>query len=900
MKNRITTLLLATLVVFALTLTSMASVDPFSDVPADHWAYDAISTLANAGLIEGYPDGTFGGSQSFTRYEMAEVFARMFVAFENQISDRIDSQSVHMLARSDQLAEQLQATKDAIATIIENDESLAERITTLENQANPSSTSGGRTPGGDVTNSLTQEAFDTLADQIVGDVIDRLVALENDQDAIVDSLGRLEQSKLDTNDAKEIAEAVVADVLGDITDDRDLARRVAALEQGAPAHWIQEQVSGLDQAMRALAGEYETELHTLGVKVDDVEKRLTGVEARLDIQSSRIDLHEGRLDTHGSQLGSIWDRLPSFNLTAKNSTVFHRTKVVGNKNWEDPRDEDSSKRFVDKADEMSNVLTLGMSSAPADGVDIDASFDIHTKLFREGDDSPLETKLANFDFLLTAPGTLRHIHAGKLDRDYIAGSFNKYMVDAKKFDDEDTDSDDKTGIDFSLVTNPAKVDGFLTRIGTNQYVYGGAAHLDLGRLPDLTFSGVRHTYYTGGVDRDTVISVETGGELGPVELAGFLAHNYKSEQFVGEAYELRGSLPVGPFLIGANAGGVAQAYRPLFAKDLESYDPDIGPDWYNKLSNGDEDEFDWNEQGDYEYFAWMSVPLLGSESKLAVGQRDDAAGINDYTQAQIGIGLFSGVDTTVLFDRRTNEIDQVDNSVLVNLGVELLGIDVDTKIIHRTNDQSWTHAEAEQLHTYVTATKDVDFFLPLQLEGRFGTSRSAPSSHDPHSYLGVSTEQYMLGDIALRGGYSVSGNYVDPKYWWINDQWTGQSRNELVFGADYTFNRLFGFLIDAGYEYKTIWIDDQVDGDPQHTFRSAFERNILEATLDGEIKYVIGGVTDHKGNDRDLTTKVNVTYPIFDGGKLSLGGVYVSSQGNKSGAESYEVYDIKAGLEVAF
>lgn len=49
---------------------------PFADVPANHWAYQYIQTLAADGLIDGYPDGAFKGDRPLTRYEMATVVAR--------------------------------------------------------------------------------------------------------------------------------------------------------------------------------------------------------------------------------------------------------------------------------------------------------------------------------------------------------------------------------------------------------------------------------------------------------------------------------------------------------------------------------------------------------------------------------------------------------------------------------------------------------------------------------------------------------------------------------------------------------------------------------------------------------------------------------------------------------
>lgn len=48
----------------------------FPDVPANHWAYDYVATLAGNGVIVGYPDGQFGGDRMMTRYEMAALIYR--------------------------------------------------------------------------------------------------------------------------------------------------------------------------------------------------------------------------------------------------------------------------------------------------------------------------------------------------------------------------------------------------------------------------------------------------------------------------------------------------------------------------------------------------------------------------------------------------------------------------------------------------------------------------------------------------------------------------------------------------------------------------------------------------------------------------------------------------------
>ena len=75
MKKTLVSALTTALVVGAAS-TTFAAANPFSDVPADHWAYDAVSQLAKDGVIEGYGDSTFQGQNSITRYEMAQMVAK--------------------------------------------------------------------------------------------------------------------------------------------------------------------------------------------------------------------------------------------------------------------------------------------------------------------------------------------------------------------------------------------------------------------------------------------------------------------------------------------------------------------------------------------------------------------------------------------------------------------------------------------------------------------------------------------------------------------------------------------------------------------------------------------------------------------------------------------------------
>ncbi|MDY6029952.1 MAG: S-layer homology domain-containing protein [Acidaminococcaceae bacterium] len=96
-------LVLAMAMALGVTASAYAA-NPFSDVPAGHWAYDSISKLAAAGVIEGYPDGTFGGDKLMTRYEMAQIVAKAMAKGANvdrlaaEFADELDNLGVRVAA----------------------------------------------------------------------------------------------------------------------------------------------------------------------------------------------------------------------------------------------------------------------------------------------------------------------------------------------------------------------------------------------------------------------------------------------------------------------------------------------------------------------------------------------------------------------------------------------------------------------------------------------------------------------------------------------------------------------------------------------------------------------------------------------------------------------------------
>ena len=95
------TLLLAMTIAMGITASAYAA-NPFSDVPAGHWAYDAVNKLAAEGVVDGYPGGTYGGDRLMTRYEMAQITAKAMAKGANvdrlaaEFADELDSLGVRV------------------------------------------------------------------------------------------------------------------------------------------------------------------------------------------------------------------------------------------------------------------------------------------------------------------------------------------------------------------------------------------------------------------------------------------------------------------------------------------------------------------------------------------------------------------------------------------------------------------------------------------------------------------------------------------------------------------------------------------------------------------------------------------------------------------------------------
>ncbi|QTA37316.1 S-layer homology domain-containing protein [Thermosipho ferrireducens] len=111
------------LAIIVILLVSAFAIAAINDVPKNHWAYEAVTQLEEAGIITGYPDGTFRGTSNVTRYELAVFLARTMNTIESELGEIIKNRYLNSLrlisANKDQLDALYKVVKDVSNAIDE-------------------------------------------------------------------------------------------------------------------------------------------------------------------------------------------------------------------------------------------------------------------------------------------------------------------------------------------------------------------------------------------------------------------------------------------------------------------------------------------------------------------------------------------------------------------------------------------------------------------------------------------------------------------------------------------------------------------------------------------------------------------------------------------------------------
>ena len=296
MKKRLVTLLAGLLTVLSMGF----GLAQFSDVPAGHWAKEAVEALAAKGIIVGFPDGTFRGNETLTRYQAALIIYRLLQQIEEEMKAGGESPTMEAMS-----AEDLEALKNAVQELAAELAALGVRVSALEDSA------------------ATKEdiaRLEALIEELKAQPMPE-VEPGMDQAALQDLLNRVEAASIAADTAlaqaqqlAEQLEALAQDVEGVKGDVAALSTQVEANAQAIQA--LNELAVLLNQDALALQDRV-TALEKGAVTLEnlaEVEASLEGLKGRLESVEALVERLAA--DLEGTALQDLLDRVEAASIAA--------------------------------------------------------------------------------------------------------------------------------------------------------------------------------------------------------------------------------------------------------------------------------------------------------------------------------------------------------------------------------------------------------------------------------------------------------------------------------------------------------------------------------------------------------------------------------------------------------
>lgn len=222
---------------------------PLKDVPVNHWAYDAVKTLVEAGVLSGMPDGTFQGNQPLTRYQAALAFKRLIDYLSKSLPYASSNDLGNIMA-------DVEALKNLVATTAERYQQLQVQVQTLENEFSKLNVSN-------VSSSKLAELEQRLnkLELSVGRV-------ETVQSQLDEQLKTIAAEMASTSGRAKSAESISKSVEANL---ENLAKRLAVVESKADR--VSELVGSTNVAqLAALVNELDAKVRSMSSSMESVQK----------------------------------------------------------------------------------------------------------------------------------------------------------------------------------------------------------------------------------------------------------------------------------------------------------------------------------------------------------------------------------------------------------------------------------------------------------------------------------------------------------------------------------------------------------------------------------------------------------------------------------------------------
>ncbi len=745
MRSKKIALILAAVLVVTLSASAFAAKNPFSDVPADHWAYDSVVQLAAVGLVEGYPDGTYGGTRTMTRYEAAMVFARALARLEALVEDQVISNTAGV---QEQVTEEVLAELDAIADelsdlIIAEFEKLEIPVVEVPVEKEvielqPIERPFVMTPEAEavISNLVGELVKDYLADSsalaketiVEQGVIERIVVEDVDEEvvrAIAEEVLAAELYALQANvdSDRSYVDMVVSkinDRLGRVTRKADVLQATHDTDMetiNGLISALQGDVTALQKALDAevvdLAGtfisvndEFAAELALLGVRVEELEMLYAKLDGRVsDVETSVASLEEGV-----GSLEAAVDQQEAAHAALKAET--ERVKFSGNVKFNG-----TTRSVFDGANELDSAT--GLFNTKFDSSKLDLGTEVGAKLTARVSEgtvvkldvaakagAPLEIdKPHKYILEVTSDSLIERFAVGTI-KDDVGSRFDKHALDNK----------------------PEK---------------GAIADLGLGGLDIYALTGLK--------EGKGMIALGAKYELLPA--LGF--------SVTGAGLPGRGLTSLGESAVAAGIFGEVGGLNYGVKAALDRYDKEATENLLVDVDLG------------------AALGLLDVKANWTMANANFGQGFLTG-----GTGFFEG-------DTKTR--------LSLDANANLLGLDLGTGLYSEKDPEGVKLVDS----VMIDAGIGLDFLFPIDISGEYGWKMSAldDGGKDVHAKVKAGVSGLDLFGVDLGGSFTHVKNYIDGGEWRNPGKWLGQDANIIGVNLGYDTS-LKGASLDLGYDFE--------------------------------------------------------------------------------------------------
>jgi len=900
MMKRYMAAIIAVVVALALALPVMAN--PFADVPENHWAYEAVKQLAAAGLVQGFPDGTFKGSEGMTRYQMAMVVARLLSDLDAQIRDAIQ-----------------QAKDEATIQEARQQEAINKAIDEAKMQAVDMSKAAAQ----EIAQAAAEEAAKAAAEQAAQGAAEqaRKAAEEAIQaheaaqakanaEAQAQAGAQAQPEQAQPAQPAQPAEAAAQQAQPGQSQSQPVVVEKPIIEKIIEQHIVEKEGS-VDQAtldarvaetiavIEALKTEFSQELSALGVRVTALEDQLALVNSKIEDVNQVTAQLSSKLAKTASDLEAHIAGHEKVRISGDSTVRFNDVDISGSGTpWLDPFNPEnndaaenaSSTDYVfAPTSEFGHELNLKLTANVADGVVAEAGLAAMTNIFGGGwDNNAFQLKDNGLYLDIVTPGILRHVHVGNVAEP--AGTFSDLTLQGHLLRDDDG-VPIYEGALAEMAYGRLNATGLVWRLQAPVTDAGSAAYARYAAAVDAKLSLTDNliigaTYVTAfddeksiangpaTVDRDSVAAVNAKANLalGWSASAEFARHiDGSGAQHTAADMSLDGRL--GPVQLGAAYTRVEAGYQPEFVEVPYDSTEDRGID---------------NNVKTVSVQASLPLAVVGGQLTLTGGY-DKTGNANWVPEAgEDGKDVVATQSVGAKFERN------------------LLGADVaagvDVALAHRDSAKPNPIINSLEIARSISAT-----YAPLSVEYSVTDVRDfdAKTPVSKETVLDLGFAHNLTPAIALRGGYkSYNMDVQDARSTAVPEAYTVKTA-----GVDLGFDVTTVTKLTGSWEYKRVdysdatpWTEDstEIEG-VKTTAKAGIESQVTPNTkLTGEVSMAAGSVKDPGVDGRMLAGEIGLAHHIAENTDLQLGYKAVSYTANDDPGNSYRSNVATASLVVKF